>query len=78
MIPVMMRVSDRYKIWGADRYVTSYMKGGTPSNNSVLCDHLLHCHYLPSFDNFSILAHENKKYLLEIKESRLMMKDKDH
>ena len=47
-----------------------------PSNNSAICDHLLHCNFLPSFDNFSVLAHENKKYLLEIKESLLIMTDK--
>ena len=47
-----------------------------PSNNSAICDHLLHCNFLPSFDNFSVLAHENKKYLLEIKESLLIMRDK--
>ena len=47
-----------------------------PSNNSAICDHLLHCDFLPSFDNFSVLAHENKKYLLEIKESLLIMRDK--
>ena len=35
-----------------------------PVNNSAVRDHLLHCKYLPSFDNFSILAHENKKNLL--------------
>ena len=35
-----------------------------PVNNSAVRDHLLHCNYLPSFDNFSILAHENKKNLL--------------
>ena len=45
-------------------------------NNSVVCDHLLHCNYLSSFDSFSILAHENKKFLLEIKETFLIMKDK--
>ena len=33
-------------------------------NNSAVCDHILHCNLLPSFDNFSILIHENKKYLL--------------
>ena len=32
-----------------------------PLNNSAVCDHLLRCIFLPSFDNFSILAHENKK-----------------
>ena len=47
-----------------------------PSNNSAICDHLLHCNFLPSFDNFSVLAQENKKYLLEIKESLLIMRDK--
>ena len=47
-----------------------------PSNNSAICDHLLQCNFLPSFDNFSVLAHENKKYLLEIKESLLIMRDK--
>ena len=47
-----------------------------PSNNSAICDHLLHCNYLPSFENFSVLGHENKKYLLEIKERLLIMRDK--
>ena len=51
-------------------------KKGKPSNNSAICDHLLHCNFLPSFDNFSVLAHENKKYLLEIKESLLIMRGK--
>ena len=47
-----------------------------PSNNSAICDHLLHCKFLPSFDNFKFRAHENKKYLLEIKESFLIMREK--
>ena len=47
-----------------------------PSNNSSVCDHLLHSIFLPSFNNFSILAHENKKCLSEIKESLLIMRDK--
>ena len=29
------------------------------SNSSVVCDHLFHCNFLASFDNFSILAYEN-------------------
>ena len=37
-----------------------------PSINSAICDYLLQCNFLPSFDNFRVLAHENKKYLLEI------------
>ena len=51
-------------------------KNVKPSNNSAICDHILHCKFLPSFDKFSVLAHENKKYLLEIKESLLIMRDK--
>ena len=47
-----------------------------PSNNSAIYDHLLHCNVLPLFDNFSVLAHENKKYLLEFKKSLLIMRDK--
>ena len=47
-----------------------------PMKNSAVGDHLLHCSYLPSFGNFSILMHENKKFLLEIKESLLIMRDK--
>ena len=31
-------------------------------NISAICDHLLH--FLPSFDNFCVLAHENKKVLI--------------
>ena len=47
-----------------------------PSNNSAICDDLLHCNFLPSFDNFNVLAHENKKCLLEIKESLLIIREK--
>ena len=38
-----------------------------PLNNSANGGHFPQCNFLPSTDNFSILAHENKKYLLEIK-----------
>ena len=47
-----------------------------PVINSAVLDHSLHCNYLSSFDNFSILYHENKKFLFEIKESVLIMRDK--
>ena len=40
-------------------------------NNCAVHGPLLHCNYLPSFDIFNILAHENKKFLLETKESLL-------
>ena len=47
-----------------------------PSNNSAVSDYLLHWNFLRSFDSFSILVHEKKKYLLEIKERMLIMRDK--
>ena len=47
-----------------------------PSKNSAGCDHSLHCNFVPSSRNFIILAQESKKYLLEIKESQLIIKDK--
>ena len=28
-----------------------------PLNNSAISDHLLHCNFLPSFDNSSVIAH---------------------
>ena len=37
---------------------------------------LLNCNYLPTFEDFSVLCHENKKYLLELKESLLLMRDR--
>ena len=65
----------RYKIW--ETYSVSPLTGKKvkPPNNSAICDHLIHCNFLPSFDSFSVLAYENK-YLLEIKESLLIMRDK--
>ena len=53
-----------------------YRKMNQSFNNSSVCDHLLYYNYLPSFDSFSILALENKKFLSELKESHLIMKDK--
>ena len=45
------------------------------SKESSIHDHLLQCDNNPSFDEFTILAHGNKKYLLEIKESILIKRD---
>ena len=47
-----------------------------PINNTAVGDHLLHCKYLPSFDNFSILALKNKQFFLEITGSLLIVRDK--
>ena len=35
-----------------------------------------HCYYSLAFEDFSILCHENKKYLSELKENLLMMRDR--
>ena len=43
-----------------------------PKNSSV-ADHLLFCKHSASCDDFSILTRENKKFLLELKESLLIM-----
>ena len=44
-----------------------------PSKESLIRDHHLQCDNNPSFDEFTILVHGNRKYLLEIKE-RLLIK----
>ena len=52
------------------------LKKTRPSKDSSIRDHLLECDNIPSFDEFTILAHGNKKFLLEIKESLLIKRDK--
>ena len=47
-----------------------------PRKDSVVCHHLLNCNYSPTFEYFSVLSHENKKYLLELKENLLIMRDR--
>ena len=46
-----------------------------PSKESLIHDHLVQCDNNPSFDEFTILAHKNKKNLLEIKENLLIKCD---
>ena len=45
-------------------------KGSAVSNRLLLCNHS------PSFENFSVLTKKNKKFLLELKEILLIMRDK--
>ena len=47
----------------------------TPKNISA-ADHLLLCNHSASYDDFSILTRENKKFLRELKESLLIVRDK--
>ena len=44
--------------------------------SSCLADDLIFCNHSASYDDFSILTRENKKFLLELKESLLIMRDK--
>ena len=44
--------------------------------SSTVSDHLLLCNHSPSYKNFSLLTKENKKFLLELKESLQIMRDK--
>ena len=45
-----------------------------PRKDSAVCHHLLNCNYSPTFEDFSVQCQENKKYLLELKESLLIMR----
>ena len=45
------------------------LKGGAVS------DHLLLCNHSPSFENVSVLIKENRKFVLELKENLLIMRD---
>ena len=47
-----------------------------PSAESSIRDHLLFCNHDPSFDDFTILVQGTNKFLLEIKESLLIKRDK--
>ena len=44
--------------------------------NSSIADHLLFCNHSASYDDFSIVRCENKMFLLELKKSLLIMRDK--
>ena len=46
-----------------------------PMDSSV-ADHLLLCNHPASYDDFSILTRENKNFLLELKVSLLIMRNK--
>ena len=48
------------------------LKGGKPSTNFEPYSRHALCNHTPSIDNFFVLAYENKKFLLEIKETLLI------
>ena len=44
--------------------------------HSDVCYYLLNSNYSPFFEDFSVMCHKNKKYLLELKESLYIMRDR--
>ena len=46
------------------------------SKESATCDHLLDCGNIPSIQEFTILTNRNNKFVLEIKESLLIRRDR--
>ena len=47
-----------------------------PSKESAIRDHLVNCNTIPSFDEFTILGNGHHKYILEIKASLLIKRDR--
>ena len=47
-----------------------------PSKESAIRRHLLNCNKIPSFEEFTILTNGNNKFVLEIKESLLIKRDR--
>ena len=56
--------------------ISALTKKQVKLKNSSVADHLLFCNHSASYDDFSILTRENKTFLLELKESLLIMRDK--
>ena len=46
-----------------------------PSKESAIRDHLFSCNNIPSFEEFTILANGNNKFVLQTKESFLIKQD---
>ena len=70
---------DRHlKVWPGQHTGVSPLtfKKTKPSKKSAFCEHLLKCSNIPSFEEFSILANGNNKFVLEIKESLLIKRDR--
>ena len=51
-------------------------KKAKPLKESAICAHVLICNNIPSFDKFTILASGHHKYILEIKESLLVERNR--
>ena len=56
--------------------ISPFTKKQVKPKNSSVVDRLLFCNYLASYIDFCILTVKNKKFLLELRESLLLLRDK--
>ena len=63
-------------IIGEHNGISPLTKKQVEPKNCFVANHLLFCNHSASYDDFSILTRENKKFLLEFKESLFIMRDK--
>ena len=56
--------------------ISSLTKKKVKPKGSAVSDHLLLCNHPSSFENLSVLTKENRKFVLELKESLLITRDK--
>ena len=56
--------------------ILSLIRKQVKPKNSSVANHLLLCNHSASYDDFSILTRQNKTFLLELKESLLIIRDK--
>ena len=69
--------TDRHsKVRSGEHTGISLLTFKEPSKESIICDHLLNCNNIPSFEKFTILTIENNRFLLDIKESLLIKRDR--
>ena len=80
MLPIMERANAILKVRICEHLGISHLteKKANIDNNKLTAiqEHLLHCNYSPSFEDFSILIRESNDFKLKIMESLLIVRDK--
>ena len=71
MIHIIVIVVNNWMKIGEHTGISSLTKKPVKLKNNLVADHLLFCNHSASYDDFSILTRENKKFLLEMKEGLL-------
>ena len=75
MNPIIVNAYDNVRI-GEHIRISPLTKKKVKPKGSAVSSHLLFWNHSPSFENFSALTKEHKKFLLELKENLLIMIDK--